>query len=336
MDIAILASERAARRVQMTGKEVVDWLLEKNQPSIRYLTLTQLLDRSENDAEVQATKKMIPKIGWAAGILAKQDPEGWWVEKESLYRPKYVSTNWMLLILSDLGLTKGDPRIRKACELWIRRMAKKDGGFGSEYWKEGHLCTVGNTARALVEFGYADHPKVKRAFDWMVKHQSKLGGWSCFGSGRNLDSWEPMSAFAALPKEKWSKEIKQCVESGAEFFLERELHKQGVRYKPWFRFHYPIHYYYDLLVGLDFMTALGYTKDSRLEYAVKLLKTKRRRDGKWNMDAIHPDVEGGMADWYKKHPKDKPTPFSLEQAGKPSKMITLTAMQVLKRIDDHS
>jgi hypothetical protein len=318
----------------MTQQKVVDWLLEKNQPSIRYLTLTQLLGGSENDVEVQSAKKMIPKVGWAADILAKQHAEGWWAVKVSLYRPKYVSTNWMLLILSDLELTKENPRIRKACELWIKRMAKKDGGFGSENWKEGHLCTVGNTARALVKFGYSDHPKVKRSFDWMVKHQSKRGGWSCFGSGRNLDSWEPMSAFAALPKQKWSRSMKQAVEKGAQFFLERELHKQGDRYKPWYRFHYPIHYYYDILVGLDFMTTLGYTNEPRLGYAIKLLKAKRRADGRWNLDAIHPDVEGGMAEWYKKHPKDKPTPFSLEQAGKPSKMVTLTAMRVLNRLGE--
>jgi hypothetical protein len=315
--------------------KTIDWLLEKNQPSIRYLTLTQLLERSETDADVQSAKAMIPKVGWAADILAKQHPEGWWVTRESLYQPKYLSTNWMLLILSDLGLTRANPRIRKSCDLWMRRMAKKDGGFGSERWKEGHLCTAGNTARALVKFGYADHPKVKRAFDWMEKYQAGLGGWSCFGSGRNLDSWEPMSAFAALPKQKWTKAMQETVEKGAEFFLERELHKQGAHYKPWLRFHYPIHYYYDLLVGLDFMTALGYTDDLRLNYAIKLLKTKRRKDGKWNLDAVHPDVAGGMADWYKKHPKDRPTPFALEQPGEPSKMITLTALRVLKRLDDN-
>jgi hypothetical protein len=273
-------------------------------------------------------------VGWAADVLARQHPEGWWVEDDSLYRPKYLSTNWMLLILSDLGLTKSDPRISKACELWIRRMSKKDGGFGSEKWSKGHLCTVGNTTRALVKFGYTDHPKVRRSFDWLLRNQSKKGGWSCFGSGRNLDSWEPMSAFAAYPKRKWTKSMTRAVENGAEFFLERELHKQGARYRPWYRFHYPIHYYYDLLVGLDFMTALGFGQDRRLRYAVNLLKKKRRLDGRWNLDAIHPDVEGGMAEWYKKHPKEKPAPFSLEQTGKPSKMITLTALRVLNRLGE--
>ena len=179
-----------------------------------------------------------------------------------------------------------------------------------------------------------DHQKVKRSLDWLTRNQNEKGGWSCFGSGRNLDSWEPISAFAVYPRQKWTRDIKRAVENGAEFFLQRELHKQGARYRPWYRFHYPIHYYYDVLVGLDFMTALGYGGDERLRYAIKLLKKKRRHDGKWNLDTIHPDVEGGMAEWYTKHPKEKPIPFSLGQPGKPSKMITLMAMRVLNRLHE--
>jgi hypothetical protein len=35
---------------------------------------------------------------------------------------------------------------------------------------------------------------------------------------------------------------------------------------------------------------------------------------------------------FQKHPKERPIPLSLEQAGKPSKMITLIAMRVLNRL----
>lgn len=290
--------------------------------------------KPESDPDVKSAKKEIATKGWAADILSKQNSEGWWVAKDSLYQPKYLCSNWMLLILSDLGLTKEDPRIAKACELWIKRFSKPDGGFGSEKWKAGHLCTSGNTARALVKFGYAEHPKVKSCFEWLVKNQAILGGWSCFGSGRNLDSWEPLSAFAVYPRQKWTKSMKLAVEKGAEFFLERELHKQGDHYEPWYRFHYPVHYYYDLLVGLDFMTALGYSDDKRLGHAISLLKRKRSDDGKWNLDAVHPDLEGGTAEWYARHPKDAPTPFSLEKVGEPSKMITLKAMIILNRLEN--
>jgi hypothetical protein len=322
-----------AKKVSNGGSRVLQWLLEKDQPAIRYLALTRLLDKPEHDPEVKEARKAIAERGWAAQILKNQDPAGWWAREDSLYRPKYLSTNWMLLVLSDLGLTKEDPRIHKACELWISRFAKKDGGFGIDGSSRSHLCTTGNMARALVQFGYVDHPRVRSAFEWITKNRDKKGGWSCFGSGRNLDSWEPMSALAVYPRPKWTTSMREAVEQGAEFFLQRELHQQGEDYTPWYRFHYPVHYYYDLLVGLDFMTALGYGRDPRLKFAVSLLEKKRRSDGRWNLDAVHPDVEGGMADWFQKNPKRVPTPFALEKVGEPSKMITLTALAVLRRLD---
>jgi len=309
---------------------VLDWLLEEDQPSVRFLTLTRLLGKPADDPEVVAAREAIATRGWAADILARQDRAGWWVAEKSLYRPKYLSTNWMLLVLSDLGLTKDDPRIKKACELWIDRYARPDGGFGMDGAKQSHHCTAGNMARALVRFGYADHPKVASAFEWFVKTRDKNGGWSCFGSGRNLDSWEAMSAFAVYPRAKWTKAMKEAVEAAAEFYLQRELHTQGGHYEPWYRFHYPVHYYYDLLVGLDFMTALGYVEDKRLEHAIGVLTKKRRSDGRWNLDAVHPDLEGSAAEWYKKEP---PAPFALETVGAPSKMVTLRALIVLDRLN---
>src|SRR5207249_4138806 len=72
--------------------------------------------------------------------------------------------------------------------------------------------------------------------------------------------------------------------------------------------------------------------DSRLQHAVSHLEKKRRSDGRWNLDAIHPDVGGSMSEWYVKHPKQMLTPFALESVGAPSKMITLTAMTVLERL----
>jgi hypothetical protein len=314
-------------------KHVVTWLLDPEEPSIRSLALTKLIGKPDDDPEVESSKAQIGNKGWASEILAKQRSSGAWEAEENLYQPKYLSTNWMLLILADLGMTKEDSRIAKACELWIERFAKEDGGFAMGGSKKGHLCTTGNMARALVQFGYADHPKVRSAFEWLMKTADKKGGWSCFGSGRNLDSWEGMSAFVVYPKPKWTEGMKRAVESAAEFYLQRELHIQGAHYEPWYRFHYPLHYYYDLLVGLDFMTALGYGDDPRLAHAISHLKSKQRSDGRWNLDAVHPDLEGMTAEWFAAHPKRAPTPFALERVGEPSKMITLRALTVLSRLD---
>ena len=321
-------------------RKVIDWLLENEQPSVRHHTLTELLGKTEKDLEVKHAKQQITEVGWAKDILGKQLPSGSWVHEKSLFNPTFHATFWVLLVLSDLGLTKEDPRIDRACQLWMQRNGTKDGGFSSSGKAGGHLCITGNSARALVKFGYVDHPKVKKAFEWLVENQAEKGGWSCWNFGkppyqkRTLDSWEPLSAFAVYPRPKWTRSMKLACERGAEYFLERELHKQGARWEPWYRFHYPIHYYYDLLVGLDFMTALGYSGDKRLGYATSLLKEKRRPDGKWNLDANRPEESSTLKAWRKSHPNSKDlTPLVLEEPGQPSRMITLTAMKVLGRLE---
>ena len=327
------------KRAASARRDVVDWLLEEDQPSMRYLTLTQLLGKPERDPEVRKAKARIPSTGWVADILARRDPAGWWANEKSHYTPKYISTNWNLLVLSDLGATRAIPEVRASCELWMARAPLKGGGVGGFSNGHGHLCFTGNMARALIRFGYEDDPRVRKALLWLARTASPKGGWTCwqFGDGpapgRNLDSWEAMSAFAAFPRSKWTSEMETAISKGAEFFLERELHRQGARYAPWYRFHYPVHYYYDLLVGLDFMTALGYGGDPRMNYAIDVLNSRRRRDGRWNLDAAHPDVGGGLAKWLADHPSRRPTPFTLETVGRPSKMITLRALKVLAAVD---
>jgi len=307
-------------------------LLEPTQPAVRYLAMKNLLEGTSG-ADLDEARHAITSQGWVADILSAQKPGGYWVSEEKLYRPKYISTNWMLLTLSDLGVTRNDPGIAKACSLWMDRFSKADGGFNTDGAGKSEHCLTGNTARALIKFGYVDEPRVRSAFDWLVETQKKNGGWHCWGTNGTIDSWEGLSAFAVYPRQKWTMKMKAAVERGCEFYLARELSKQGAHYDPWFRFHFPYHYYYDLLVGLDFITALGYTDDKRLGLAVSHLKKKRRKDGRWNLDAVHPDYQnnGKRPDWWEKY-KGRYRPFALERAGLPSKMITLRALTVLKRL----
>jgi hypothetical protein len=319
---------------------VLAWLLDPEQPSIRYLTLTQLLGRPESDSEVREAKAQIPRGGWVWEILSRRDPGGWWVHEKNLYTPKYLSTNWNLLALSDLGATRAIPEVEASCELWMDRSRIRGGGVGGMGKSgQGHHCYTGNMARALIRFGYGDDPRVRKAMEWLVKTANPKGGWSCwaFGDGpspsRTLDSWEGLSAFAVYPRSKWTAPMTQCVERGADFYLAKELHQQGDRYPPWYRFHWPVHYYYDLLVGLDVLTALGYGDDPRLKFALAHLRKRRRSDGRWNLDAVHPDVLGPTARWFQEHPKQRPTPLAFEAPRRPSKMITLRALTVLGRVE---
>lgn len=314
----------------------MNWLLEPDQPAVRYNTLLHLLDYSKDSEAVRETRSKISRVGWAHKLLATQKPGGYWESRKDLYRPKYSATIWKLIVLADLGLTAKDDRIRKPCEFSLNEYAQPDGGFDTPGDSpRSELCITGNLARTLLLCGYGEDKRVRAAFDWLVENQMADGGWHCFyerAHGRGtLDCWEGLSAFAALPRRKWTRRIKRSVERGAEFYLERALFKEGPRrYLPWFRFHYPVHYYYDLLVGLDVITSLGYAGDRRLRAALRILEKKRGLDGTWALDNVHPDLGLGAGYRFRKRPRH----FALETKGKPSKWITLTALRVLKRVED--
>jgi hypothetical protein len=166
---------------------------------------------------------------------------------------------------------------------------------------------------------------------WVVQAQKADGGWHCFPSRHGtLDGWEGLAALAFLPEEKREARVQRAVERGAEFYLERRLcHERPGRYAPWFRIHYPTHYYYDLLVGLDAITRLGYGGDPRLAPALRWLSARRDRQGRWRIDATHPDLP--LEEPYSLRPPYYP--FVLERPGVPSRWATVSALAVLARVE---
>jgi hypothetical protein len=318
------------------GPRALHWLLEADQPAVRYYALTDLLGRPEDDPEVRSARSAIAKRGWAAEILGRQRPPGFWETREPrtvreymgfLRFPVYRSSLWQGMVLADLGLTRADPRIQRFADQVFRYLLGLSTPMNI-YTEE--VCIVGNTARMLSRFGYGEDPRVARLHRWMLDDQREDGGWNCApGAPGTLDAWEALAAFAAVPKAARSAAMDRAIERGAEFYLERGLLREGPRYEPWYRLHYPTHYFYDLLVGLGLLTELGYAGDRRLRPALDLLRAKRRRDGTWLLDRIHPDVGRGSA-----YRPDRHRPLVVEPAGRPSQWITLTALRVLQRVAD--
>jgi hypothetical protein len=329
-------------RVELTGHpedaKVIDWLLEPDQPAVRSAVLVDLLGRKESDAEVRSTRSRIARVGWAYDQLRRQGPKGFWEAHEPrnvkewvdfLYFPVFGATNWRALVLSDLGLDSTNPRIKKIADLLFRYKLRFSSPFNFFYEE---MCISANTARMLTRFGYADDLRVRKLYDWLIEDQRKDGGWNCSqGTPGTLDVWEPLAAFAALPRARRGPKMEEAISKGAEFYLERKLFQEGRAYPPWLRLHYPNHYYYDILVGLDVLTQLGFAGDRRLRPALKILTDQRRPDGKWVMDRLHPDI-GPKTTIHP--PKEEIKPLVIERPGQPSKWITYKALRVLKLVND--
>jgi hypothetical protein len=300
---------------------------------VRYRVLRELLDRPESDPEVGAARKEIGAKGWAAEILTRQLPGGQWVNpgttSRELYVPKYTAANWCLILLSELGADRSDPRVARGAELLLDRFG--DPTHDSLGGDESEVCITGNCVRMMTRLGYGDDARIQRATRWLVTAQKSDGGWHCgpFETG-TLDAWEALAAFASIPAPRRSPEVDRAVDRGLEFFLERGLMTEdGRTYAPWLRLHYPNHYYYDVLVGLDIVTALGRGSDPRAAPALDWLEGKRDSHGSWPLEALNPDLEPD--DDYLDHQPTPYYPVGLEHVGRRSRWVTATALLVLQR-----
>ncbi len=165
---------------------LTEWLLEPDNPSVRYLTLRDIVSCPINDPELIKAKQDIQSDSRVQRILSKQKPEGYWEDARKPYNPKYKGTYWQVMILSQLGLDKSDESVRRACE-FIYQFQLEEGGF-STYERSGTLqeireyelsCLTGNVAASLIRLGHEDDRRVTKALNWLVKVQNRDGGWLC-------------------------------------------------------------------------------------------------------------------------------------------------------------
>ena len=95
---------------------VLQWLLEADNPSVRYLALRDIMGHDPASSDVTTARQAIMQTGAVPAILEKQNPDGSWDLPEKFYTSKYKGTVWTLLILAELAADPSDKRIQQACE----------------------------------------------------------------------------------------------------------------------------------------------------------------------------------------------------------------------------
>ena len=321
--------------------DATDWLLEENNPSVRYFTLVDILNKKSSSTEVREAKAGIMAQPEVVKILSRQKPGGHWFEPEDFYvKSKYQGTVWSFIILAELGADGEDRRIKKAAEFILRwSQDRESGGFahrGSGKNGGQHSgvipCLTGNMVWSMIRFGYYDDPGVRKGMDWLSSYQRFDDGdekppkdWpykayeNCWGKHTcHMGAIKALKAAAELPPRRRTRAVKTLIENGAEYFLKHHVHYRshdlGKMSKPfWTKFIFPYLYQTDALEISMILTKLGY-RDKRMQRAVDLIVSKQDGQGRWKLDRSF----------------DNKMLVKIEKKGQPSKWITLNAMRTLK------
>jgi len=306
----------------------VAWLLASEDPSVRYLTLTEILGEHPDCAEAVAARELIPEGPRVRSLLSGQEPDGGFGVHP--YR-KWTGAHWRLVSLVELRVSSDDPRARAATEGVLTWLAASIGGR-REINGLIRACASqwGNAIRVCCRLGLARDERVRRFAEWLAEWQWPDGGWNCdkrpeAHHSSFHETFTPLWGLAEYCAATGNESVREATERGTEFMLRHRLFRSDrtgeVIHPTWLHLRYPPYWHYDVLAGLRVMATLNKLDDPRAAEALDILEDKRRPDGRWASDGRHwrnPGTKGSnveVVDWGRRGPNE---------------MITLYALHVLK------
>lgn len=324
------------------NSDPTEWLLEPDNPSVRYLTLTDILGKPEESEEVRQARHDIMASGVVPKILSRQDEAGCWGDPKKFYTDKYKGTVWQLIILAELGVDPSNPQIVNACEFILENSQERDSGGFSAYRSEksgGGLpsyvipCLTGNMVWSLIRLGYLHDERIRKAIGWINRIQRFDDGDDVSPKGEPYDRFQmcwgkhtchmgvvkTLKALSEIPDEMRSEETRKTMDLAVEFLLKHHIYKKShdltsVAKPGWLRLGFPLMYQDDILEILDILTSLN-IHDPRMQDAMDILASKQDNQGRWKLENT---FNGRFL-------------TNIESKGQPSRWITLKALRVFKR-----
>jgi len=328
-------------QLDVVKEKQISWLLEVDEenPAVRYFSLLDLFDRSQDDAELRQAKAQIAASGAVPAILGRQHPEGYWGKPGNGYSPKYTGTIWQVILLAELGADPTDARVQRACEYVLRHSRAATGAFSFNrppVPSGAAHCLNGNLLYALLKLGYADDARLREVLNWLVQTITGQGEhlyyksgacapcFACGINGAQPCGWgavKALKALSAVPKSLHTPLLQQAIQTGVEFLFSRNPAAADYPYtqrvsSTWFKFGFPLSYWSDVLETSSVLVDLGYGQDARLADAIQFILNKRSAQGYWMLEN---SLNGKM--W-----------VDIEKKGKPSKWVTLRALRVIKKV----
>ncbi len=288
------------------------WLLEKENPSARYLALRHLLDCPDCDSQAADARAEIPDWPPAREILALMDPVDFWGQAEKPFYGGAMSTHATLHLLADLGMDP-TPQIEAACENLLKHGQHESGGFSDGTQGRVLLCHTGNAVQTLIHFGYQRDPHVKRALAYLAERCVIPDGLTCLYADGEQCQWgiaKVLGAFADVPPADRTAEQEQATAMLADAVLVCSPDCQE-KHPDWLNFGFPLDYQSDLTELCDVLARLDYGPDPRFQHFLDIVLAQQTAEGRWIK-------------------RDGTRALRVEDIGQPSKWITIRALRAIK------
>lgn len=316
----------------------IEWLLETGDPWTRYRSMVDLLDRPEDDPEVQAARsemlahpqmqEMIAEVAVWPGYPLKRHNDA--------AHPIYKFST-----LADFGVRADDPGVAAGIEAVMAHQSQEGafqslmninpryGGTGEDTWV-WMLCDAPTLLYALLAFGLGDDGRVQRAVDHLLSLADE-NGYRCIvapslgkfrGPGRKADPCPIVNVYAL----KALAQVPELLDSPAahaaaemllwqwEHQIERKIYMFGIG-TTFRRLKYPF-VWYDILHVVDVLNRFPFVHaDPRFRAMVETITTQADANGRYTAGSMYMTWKG----------------WEFADKKSPSPWITFLVLRILKR-----
>ena len=289
------------------------WLLQPENPSVRYWALTDVLDQPASDQQVQEARTAIAGQPLVQELFALQHPAGHWGDDET--KP-YTAQGAVavLTLLHMLGVVPNE-RTTAGCDSFLRFCQNDCGGLSlTKKLRSGIFpCTTGEHLPFLVYFGLGDDPRVRAAFAFLIESMSADNALECARYQHRHCLWGAIAALnglAVLPARLRSAQSEQVVARLADTLLDAQYDFAG-EHKRWLTLGVPRGW--DLMSALRALASHGYANDPRFAPLLEVITSRQDGQGRWLCGSVS-------------------RTWPVEKRNHPSKWRTLDALRVLKQV----
>ena len=278
----------------------IQWLLESDLASIRYLSLKNLLNKAGNDPEVKAAFQAIQSEGPVPEILDAQAAKGQWEKVGHYYTYKYTSTHWSMLLLSELQVDPANQKFQNGVDYMLdatkeviynglHGIAPKDKR-SLDVGKSDLTCLWSNILRYCLYAGRWDDERLQNMIQFSALAARDRDGY-CNHNGNLSCIWgvlRTLWAFALIPENKRSDLVQQAMQRGVDFLVnDYDLTKANyptpadAPHEVWFKPAFPLFYQSDILMALRVLAELDQLHQPKAQPALDWLESLRKKEGTW-------------------------------------------------------